>query len=254
MKWQFVTTGNYSRFMEGVARATNARAGRTAIFLVIGENGMGKTSLFKRFQGTEGPIMLTGNSAWSRSYFRDSLANEVGVNPAGRSHAVDAALLGALRKRRRNPILIDEGHFSFARDKHTNDAPIEYLRGTLTDISGNAVILAMPPKYADLVSDHAEVASRLVDRMVVVPASLDDTALFCHQLAEVEIAEDLVARIHKESHGSPYFICNAIEAAELLASRNGKSVVTAADAKGTTLCVSDLLAAGKASAAGKGRK
>lgn len=65
---------------------------------------------------------------------------------------------------------------------------------------------------------------------------LQDTALVCHQLADVEIAPDLVAEVHRQSKGLMRPICNAIAAIEAHAGRNKLAKVKLADLAGQELC------------------
>lgn len=105
----------------------------------------------------------------------------------------------------------------------------------LSDLTEVIVILVGMDQVQAKIARHAQISSRIAKVVEFLPATLEDVAEFCKQLAEVTISPDLVAEIHKQSGGRVREIMNAIATVEQTAKRNGNSAASLQDMAGQVL-------------------
>ncbi len=101
-----------------------------------------------------------------------------------------------------------------------NAQMLEAIRD-LSDLTEVLVILVGMEQVQAKIARHAQISSRIAKVVEFQPATIDDVALACRQLAEVEILPELVTEIHRQSAGRMREIMNAITICERTAKRNG---------------------------------
>lgn len=235
MKKRFVKTGNYERFQAAVLAVEGRGAPEAGWLLVYGDPARGKSTIVDRWAVEKSAVYLRAKEQWTPTFFMAELAEKLHTEDAGRAkdrfqHVV--AKIG----REQISIVIDEVQHAL-RD---NAAVLEVLRD-ITDLTESVAILVAGVENVQKRLERPQfkqIASRIFDRVEFAPNSVDDTVLACRELAEVEIADDLVTEIHRQSGGLMRGIVNAISKVEQLAERNKLQRVALADMAGREL-VSD---------------
>lgn len=235
MKKVFVKTGNYERF-QGAIRAVEARgAPEAGWLLVVGDPARGKSTIVDKWAASSqvGAIYLRGKEQWTPSFFLAELAGQLKIDDSLRGKSRFQAVITRIGAEQM-PVVIDEVQHAM-RD---NAAVLEVLRD-ITDLTETIAVLVAG--VDDVMRRLArpslkQIASRIAQVVEFAPNSQEDTALVCHQLADVEIAPDLVAEVHRQSRGLMRPICNAIAGIEAHASRNKLPKVKLADLAGQELC------------------
>lgn len=233
MKKVFVKTGNYERF-QGAIRAVEARGAPEAGWLLVaGDPARGKSTIVDKWAAQTGAIYLRGKEQWTPSFFLAELAGQLKIDDSLRGKSRFQAVITRIGAEQM-PVVIDEVQHAM-RD---NAAVLEVLRD-ITDLTETIAVLVAG--VDDVMRRLArpslkQIASRIAQVVEFAPNSQEDTALVCHQLADVEIAPDLVAEVHRQSRGLMRPICNAIAGIEAHASRNKLPKVRLADLAGQELC------------------
>lgn len=227
MKREFVKTENARRFRAGIAMLEARGALEAGWMLVIGRPGEGKTTTLFNWGAEAGAVMLTAQEGWTPTRMLAELAEKLGIEPVrGFEKKIEETIAGE-----EIPIVLDEAAFAL----HNSAACLERLRG-ITDKSCTLLVMAAMEQDRPKFARRMQIASRISYVCDFNKSTLEDVAAACGQLAEIDIAEDLVARIHRETDARMRLVMTAINRVEAVARRNGKSRLELADVKGLALC------------------
>lgn len=235
MKKLFVKTGNYERFQAAIRAVEGRGAPEAGWLLVYGDPARGKSTIVDRWAAETGAVYLRGKEQWTPSYFMGELAERLGADDGGRARERFQRVVAKIGAEQ-IAIVIDEVQHAL-RD---NAAVLEVLRD-ITDLTESTAVLVAGVENVQKRLERPQfkqIASRIFDRVEFGPNTVDDTVIACRELADVEIADDLVREVHRRSAGLMRGIVNAISKIEQRAGRNKLTRVTLADMAGIEL-VSD---------------
>ncbi len=229
MKKQFVKTSNYERFRTGISAVETRGAAEASMMLVTGEAGYGKSETVDQWAIQTGAAYLRAKEEWTPNWFLTELAENLKLDPRGRAKDVFGRIAGYIGGNQ-TPLVIDEVEHCLK----DNARVLEAVRD-LSDLTEVLVILVGMDQVQARIARHKQISSRIATVVEFQPATIEDVALTCKQLAEVEIAPDLVAEIQRQSAGRMREIMNAIATCERTAQRNGLKQVGLGDMAGQTL-------------------
>lgn len=223
MKKTFVKTSNYERFQEGLAAVEGRGASEASMLLVTGEAGFGKSETVDRWAAQVGAAHLRAKVEWTPHYFMTELAETLKVDARGRAKDVFARLVASLTASQ-TPIVVDEIEHALRKGAEV----LEAIRD-LSDMTEVTVVMVGMEQVQAKIARYAQIASRIAHVVVFGAATVEDVALACKQLSEVEVAADLAAEIHRQSKGRMREVMNAIALVEREARLNGLRRVALAD-------------------------
>jgi|APMI01.1.fsa_nt_gi hypothetical protein len=227
MKREFVKTDNAKRFRAGTAMLEARGALEAGWMLTIGRPGEGKTTTLHNWAAEVGAVMLTAQEGWTPSRMLGELAEKLGIEPVrGFERKIEETIAGE-----EIPIVLDEAAFAL----HNSAACLERLRG-ITDKSCTLLVMAAMEQDRPKFARRMQIASRISYVCNFEKSTLDDVAAACRQLGEVEMADDLIERIHRDTDARMRLVMTAINRVELAARRHGKQRIELADVKGLPLC------------------
>lgn len=229
MRRTFVRTSNYERFAAGVAAVENRGAAEAGMMLVYGLPGLGKSEMLTSWAVDTSAVFLRANVDWTPRYFLVELAKALAVDPRGTSEQLFNRMLAVIATQQ-IPLVIDEAEATLKN----HAAVLEKIRD-FSDRTETMVILVGMESIQRNIAKHQQISSRIAQVVEITPASLEDVALACHQLAEVEIAPDLVAEIHRQSNGRMRQVMNAIATVERVGKMNGLELVDVAAVEGMSI-------------------
>ncbi len=229
MKKQFVKTENYERFRTGITAVENRGAAEASLMLVTAEAGFGKSTTVDHWAIASGAAYVRAKEGWTPAWFKSELAENLKLDTRGRPKELFARIAGYVGGNQL-PIVIDEVEHCL----ENNAAVLEAVRD-LSDLTEVLVILVGMDQVQARIARHRQISSRIARVVEFQPASINDVLITCKQLAEVDIADDLVTEIHRASGGRMRDIMNAIATVENTAKRNGATQITLADMAGQSL-------------------
>jgi len=228
VKDHFVKTSNYRAFEAGIDKAQARGALEATNILVYGPPGTGKTENIDHWATQNDAIFIRANEGWTPRQFMIELAKKAGVDASGSAQALFERLLGYMVGTS-TPLVIDEVNFCLA----DNAAVMEKIRD-FSDRTETLVIYAGDERVIPKIGRHAQIASRFAAVVEFKMANLADVRQLCSELAEVEIADDLVAEMLRQSSGRVRGIIDAIAVAERVGKKLGGHV-SLADCAGQEL-------------------
>jgi hypothetical protein len=169
---------------------------------------------------------------WTPARFLQELAEELRVDTTGRRKEVFGRVVAAIG-RSQVPLVVDEVQHCLANGART----LEAVRD-ISDLTETIVVLvAGEDRVLARIARYPQIARRIYRAVEFTGASVADVSRSCRELVEVEIAQDLVEEIHRQSNGIMGHVINAIALVEQDAKRNGKRKVSAADYAGKALVI-----------------
>lgn len=228
MKHEFVKTENAKRFRAEIAMLERRGALEAGWLLVTGRPGEGKTKTLHNWAAEAGAVMLTAQANWTVTRMMEELAAKLGIEPVRGYQAKVAETIAA----EDIALVLDEAQFAL----HDAAACMEVLRG-ITDKSGTMLIAVTMDHDVPRFNRREQIGSRFFRRCQFQQSTVADVAAACAQLAEgVEIAPDLIERIHTETGGRMRLVLNAISRIEQIAHHQQAARIDAAVVKGVALC------------------
>jgi len=224
---RFVKTSNVMDFLAGFTALETRGAAESCFLLIAGKAGLGKTSTV-RWWGLSNQInaiYIRATKKITPHWILAEIVRSLGQEPDRRMEYVFAQALKLVATARR-PIIIDEA-------EHCLDDPavLESVRD-ITDLTETPVILVGYDKIRAKIQPYEQLSSRISAVVEFKAYKLEDVRTCCSELAEVEIADDLVESILKSSGGRIRLIKEAVASAERHGKRNKLSTVTLADMRG----------------------
>ena len=214
----FVEISNYERFEDGISKAEDRGASEDVNVLVVGVPGTGKTEIIQRWATQNRAFYLRAKQNWKPHQFITELAKMACVDTGGSAQGLFDRLLTFIVQQNK-ALVIDEVNFCL----DNNAAVMEKIRD-FSDLSETLVIYSGDDRVIPKISRHPQLARRFSSVVKFELASLNDVRLLCTELAEVDIADDLVAEIHKQSAGRVNNVIDAIAVAERVGKRTGGRV------------------------------
>ncbi|HEX9844789.1 MAG TPA: ATP-binding protein [bacterium] len=228
MKPGFAQTSSVTRFLAAVSALDERGSPEAGWMLVTGEAGLGKSAAVQWWATQQDAVYIRGKAAVTPHWLLTELVTELRLAPARSNEAMFGQALAAIARDPR-PIVIDEV-------EHTlRDAKVLESVRDLSDLVEVPVILVGMERVQQRIARHLQISSRIAQVVEFLPATLDDVRTCCDTLAEVAVADDLVAEMHRLTGGRLREIINALATVEREARRNKLQTVTLDDLRGKTL-------------------
>jgi DNA transposition AAA+ family ATPase len=226
MRTVYAETENYTRLLAAV-QAVEQRAAREAgLIVVTSEPGYGKTRAVQRFAVQHGAVYLRAMTHWTPHIALAALVRRLGAAPEfGRERLLRQAMALLSADGGLKAVILDEAEH-LLRDTQV----LETVRD-LSDSLENVVVLVGMERLRTTLQRYPQVSSRVARAVTFQPASLEDVALLCRELAEVPIGADVVEELHRRCQGRPRVAINAIKRVEERARANRLKTVALADVR-----------------------
>ena len=223
MQRQFIKTENYARFTSAITAVEQRGAKEAGMLLVHGQPGYGKSAIIENWAINNSAIFLRANVDWTPKYFLIELAKIMKKPTQGTAEQLFARLLAEISATE-IPIVIDE-----AENTLNNGAAVLEKVRDFSDRAESIVVLVGMADIKRRIARHQQISSRIAQVVEFLPATQNDVAAACKQMAEVDIAVDLVAEIYRQTGGRMRLVLNAISEVERSAKLNGLSDISLAD-------------------------
>jgi DNA transposition AAA+ family ATPase len=216
MKDKIVVIDNIRKLIGATEELLERAPNTPGIGLVSGAVGLGKTTAARHICLLHDAVWVEAQPEWSPAWMMTDLAAEVGCGRFYSTQRNFEAIKRTLREFPR-PIFIDEADRLCARMRL-----VETLRA-LHDATTAPLVLIGMSQLPTAIYAIPQVVSRLATAVEFEPCDLADTRLLARELAEIEIAEDLVKELHRQTGGEPRAIRIALQRLEALARRQRKN-------------------------------
>lgn len=188
-----------------------------------GESGIGKSTGLTWLSTTKlNACYVRALQVWSPSSMLQAIARELDIDPVRSLSTMMDAIVAELSRSNR-PLIVDEADYVVDQAR---------LLNTLRDLHDLSTMPLILVGMADFVrklrsrTDQRQFAGRVALDLEFRPLDLADVAILATTLAEIEIAEDLLALLHEKSQGITRLVCVGLARIESFARHGGIKKVT----------------------------
>jgi DNA transposition AAA+ family ATPase len=234
MKNEIVITSNLVRCMASIERLMSRDEKVEGMGLLYGLTGEGKTTAVTYVCNRLDAIYMRARSTWTPRTLLQSLVGELGL---AATYSLDPMMQMAVDHLRlnRSPVFIDEADYLVT--SHSRPALIDVMRD-LYDETKVPVILIGSGSLERRLQTNSRLAKhrrRISQWIEFRGVTLEDAKKIVAQLAEVEVATDLVTKMFSSSQGNMGALIAAIYKVEEFAALNGLSSISNAEWQGRDL-------------------
>jgi DNA transposition AAA+ family ATPase len=225
MKTAIAPVKNIKRLAE-LGQTLKANANNLpGIAVAYGESGIGKSTGLTWLSTTKlNACYVRAMQVWSPSTMLQAIARELDIEPSRNLSATIELIVGELSRTNR-PLIVDEADYVVDQSRLLNS-----LRD-LHDLSTMPLILVGMGDFVRKLrtrTDQRQFAGRVALELEFKPLDFDDVKVLYKHLAEVEIDDELLVRLHDKSAGITRLVCVGLSRIENFARKSDLKRVTAA--------------------------
>ena len=205
---------NVSLCVSTLEQAMNRPAHLPGIVTFTGPSGFGKSTAAAVTANRFDAVHVAARSTWTRKAAHLAILKEMGVSPAKTLYGMAEQVAEQLALSRK-PLIIDEC------DYLVKNGTIEIIRD-IYEASNAAIMLIGEENLPTRLLQWERFHGRVLKFALAEAPSMDDArALRDLYVSDLTIADDLLARVHKEAKGSVRRICVNLENIRKEAADNG---------------------------------
>lgn len=207
---------NVSLCVGAIDKAMNRKAHLPGLVTFSGPSGFGKSTAAAIATNHFNAVYVRASDSWTRKGTHLAILKEMGIKPAKSLFELAEQVAQELAMSRR-PLIIDECDYLVRKGY------IEVIRD-LYEGSGATIMLIGEENLPKELNKWERMHGRILDFVLAEPASLEDArGLAGLYMDGVEVAEDLLAKVHSLAKGSARRICQNLEKIREEAVENGLS-------------------------------
>ncbi|KAF1692730.1 DNA transposition protein [Pseudoxanthomonas jiangsuensis] len=222
MRSRIVPISNVARLSEAGDALLNRAPGMPGMGLVYGPSGYGKTTAVAWLATRQHGVFVRALATTTPSSLVESICKELGIARRQSIVATIEVIVERLAETNR-PLFVDESDYITGSTRL-----VETLRD-IHDLASVPVILIGMQHLRRAVSTREQLAGRIAQWVEFQESSLDDARVLARELCEVDVADELVQRLHTAAHGAVRLIVVGLGRIEHVARSRGLSKVSAAD-------------------------
>jgi DNA transposition AAA+ family ATPase len=219
MRNKLALTKNVAALQVAFEALVSRDAGVPGMGLVHGYTGAGKTTAVTRLVTRTRGVYVRANSGWTPAAMLARIMFELGAEPLHRRAAMLDFIAASMAQQQR-PLFVDECDYLLK-----NPAMLDGLRD-VHDLSGVPVVLVGMQGIERRLVHKPQLARRISQWVEFLPSDLEDARTLADTVCEVQLDDDLVARIHAEAKGSIGLMAVGLSRVEALAKANGWHAMT----------------------------
>lgn len=214
MKSKIVPVSNIARLMQASDSLTNRAPGMPGMGLIFGATGLGKTTAVTWLITRTNAVYVRALSTTTPSSLLQNIAKELDIAPRSSNVQTVEAIVQKLAETGR-ALFVDEADYLVDQKRL-----VETLRD-IHDLATVPVVLIGMDGIQRGIRRWTQLTGRIAEWVQFNPCTLEDAALMAAQLADVRIADDLVAHLHTETRGSVRLLVVGLHQVESYAKSRG---------------------------------
>lgn len=218
MRSKIIPVSNVARLAESGEALLSRANGMPGMGLVWGETGFGKSTAVAWLATRQHGVYVRALATTTPSSMCESICREIGIARRATNVGTIEVIVEKLAETNR-PLFIDEADYVVDQKKL-----VETLRD-IHDLSSVPVILIGMASIRRAISGRQQLSGRISQWVEFQPSTLDDTRMLATQLAEVEVSDDLVQRLHESTRGSVRLAVVGLSRVEQYARSRGLSKI-----------------------------
>lgn len=219
MRNKLALTKNVAALQVAFEALVSRDVGVPGMGLVHGYTGAGKTTAVTRLVNRTRGVYVRATSGWTAASMLARIMVELGAEPFHRRAAMLEFVAAQLAQQQR-PLFVDECDYLLK-----NPAMLDGLRD-IHDMSGSPVVLVGMRGIERRLMHKPQLARRISHWVEFLPSDLEDARTLADTVCEVQLDDELIARIHAEANGSIGLMVVGLARVEALAKANGWKLIS----------------------------
>ncbi|MDR2504175.1 MAG: ATP-binding protein [Deltaproteobacteria bacterium] len=218
-------TRNVALLMELTEQLKNRTPGLPGMGTFYGPTGYGKSKAIVFCAISHQAYYIQVKGLWNCKYLLEQILSQMNIQPA-RTMSPMLEQIGQQLALSGRPLIIDEADLLFRKGM------IEVTRD-IYESSQGVVILVGEETLPGQLERIERIHGRMLDWVAAQPTDLDDARLFSgYHCPDLDIKDDLLARLIDATHGSARYICTNLARVKEFALVHGLSAISSADYTG----------------------
>lgn len=222
MKSKIIPISNVARLSEAGDALLQRAPGMPGMGLCHGPTGYGKTTAIAWLATRQHGVFVRALATSTPSSLLESICRELAIMRRASNVATVEAIVEKLAETNR-PLFLDEADYIVDQKRL-----VETLRD-IHDLASVPVILIGMAGIQRKITERQQLSGRIAQWVEFQPATAADARMLASELAEVEVADDLVQQLHQASHGSVRHIVVGLNRIEQFARSRGTARIAAND-------------------------
>lgn len=195
MQYKLVKVKNIINLSSAFQESKDSSASVPRMGLIYGFTGIGKTTATAWLMNKENGIYVRATSVWNPSAMLQEILIELSTEPPNLPSKMLALIVQQMKLSKR-PLFIDEADYLF-----NNSKMLEAARD-IHDLTTLPVWLIGIDGMEKRLASRKKVSGRTSQWVEFQPCDFEDTQLLAKELCEIEVHQDLLAKLHHASNGS----------------------------------------------------
>lgn len=225
MRHKMVLVKNVTRLSTAGQSLIDRAQGMPGMGLLYGETGYGKTTATTWFVNQCRGVYVRALSMWSPAAMLQAILKELDVSPNGSSCAGMVGQIVESLAISGRPLFLDEADYIVE-----NKRMVETLRD-LHDLASVPVILIGMAGIQRKIALRQQLSGRIAQWVEFKPCDFEDARRMARELADVEVADDLLEKMHRAAAGSVRLLVVGLSRIEADAKARGLDLIQASDWK-----------------------
>lgn len=188
-------------------------AGVPGMGLVHGFTGYGKTTTVAWLVTQVNGVFVRAGAMWTPNAMLGAIMAEIGAAAMWRNQSMVNHIVATLAQTNR-PLFVDEADYCLR-----NPVMLETLRD-MHDLAGVPVVLIGMEGFERKLVHRLQLARRISQWVEFLPADVGDARTLTDTVCEIEVGDDLLARLHEETKGNVGLMIVALSRIEAMAKAN----------------------------------
>lgn len=219
MRSKLAITKNVAALQVAFEALVSRDVGIPGMGLVHGYTGAGKTTAITWLVNRTRGVYVRATSGWTPASMLGRIMVELGAEPLHKRASMLDFIAAQLAQQQR-PLFVDECDYLL---RHA--AMLDGLRD-IHDLSGAPVVMVGMQGIDRRLVHKPQLSRRISHWVEFLPSDLEDARTLADTVCEVQLDDDLVARIHAEAKGSIGLMSVGMSRVEALAKANSWKLMT----------------------------
>lgn len=215
MRKKMAITKNVVALQSAYNELLNRDSGIPGLGLLHGNTGHGKSTAVAWLVNKVNGIYVRAAATWTPSAMLGAIMSELGAEALGNNSALMVKRITEQLAINNRLLVVDEADYLFSNLKM-----LETLRD-IHDVSGAPVIIVGMEGIERRIVNRPQFRRRISQWVEFRSADLEDARTLTNDVCEVEVEDDLLARLHEEAAGNVGLMVVGLSRIESLGRANG---------------------------------
>lgn len=220
MKNKLAVVKNIERLQDAFGSLESRHLELPGMALIYGYTGAGKTFAITHMMARVRGVFVRSWATWTPNTMMAAITRELGGEPTRNiAPMIDFVVRQLVTQNR--PLFVDEVNYIDASSQ------MMHLLRDLHDTTGVPVVMISEENTPRKINRYPQIASRIYESVAFSPLDMEDIGVLAETLCEVQVSDDLLAKLHRDTDGNMRMATDGLAKIERTARASGISLMSA---------------------------